>query len=152
MTIDFVVVPDRAQLSELVQRLRHGRLRTNIGNVAALTMPLRPFNRPSGPRERRSFAFIVRIRNLPNRPRAYFPLLRKWCLSIDDAQAPCDRSDSDELGKELVSDMFSALDRRIQRPSGRRRSSERHQSLCAYRVQVGLAASADGSTVYRKQR
>src|SRR5437879_115697 len=35
LTIDFVVVPDRAQLSELVRRVRDGRLRTNIGNVAA---------------------------------------------------------------------------------------------------------------------
>jgi NADPH:quinone reductase-like Zn-dependent oxidoreductase len=35
-TIDFVVESDRAQLSELVQRFRHGRLRTNIGHVAAL--------------------------------------------------------------------------------------------------------------------
>src|SRR5881275_1363043 len=33
LTIDFVVVPDRAQLSELVQRVRVGRLRTNIGNA-----------------------------------------------------------------------------------------------------------------------
>src|ERR1700749_3224383 len=31
LTIDFVVIPDRAQLSELVQRLRNGRVRTNIG-------------------------------------------------------------------------------------------------------------------------
>src|SRR5881396_3303695 len=30
LTIDFVVVPDRAQLSEVVQRARNGRLRTNI--------------------------------------------------------------------------------------------------------------------------
>src|SRR6266513_4766538 len=36
LTIDFVVVPDRAQLSELVQRVRVGRLRTKIGNVASL--------------------------------------------------------------------------------------------------------------------
>src|SRR3954463_4055880 len=36
LTIDFVVVPDRAQLSELVQRVRNGRLRTNIGNVSTL--------------------------------------------------------------------------------------------------------------------
>ena len=36
LTIDFVVEPDRAQLSELVQRVRDGRLRTNIGKVAAL--------------------------------------------------------------------------------------------------------------------
>jgi len=36
LTIDFVVVPDRAQLSEIVERARNGRLRTNIGKVAAL--------------------------------------------------------------------------------------------------------------------
>ncbi|HEY2467585.1 MAG TPA: hypothetical protein VGI45_07065 [Terracidiphilus sp.] len=34
-TIDFVVEPDRAQLSQVIQRVRNGRLRTNIGNVAA---------------------------------------------------------------------------------------------------------------------
>src|SRR6201998_3255328 len=36
LTVDFVVIQDCAQLSELVQRVRVGRLRTNIGNVAAL--------------------------------------------------------------------------------------------------------------------
>src|SRR3954463_7336391 len=45
LTIDFVVVPDRAQLSELVQRVRVGRLRTNIGNVAALDDAVAVFNR-----------------------------------------------------------------------------------------------------------
>src|SRR5256714_469568 len=44
LTIDFVVVPDRAQLSELVQRVRVGRLRTNIGNVAALDDAVAAFN------------------------------------------------------------------------------------------------------------
>src|SRR5436309_2431389 len=44
-TIDFVVVPDRAQLSELVQRVRVGRLRTNIGNVAAVDDAVAAFNR-----------------------------------------------------------------------------------------------------------
>src|SRR6187551_353156 len=36
LTVDFVVVPDRAQLSEIVRRARDGRLRTNIGKVAPL--------------------------------------------------------------------------------------------------------------------
>jgi NADPH:quinone reductase-like Zn-dependent oxidoreductase len=45
LTIDFVVLPDRAQLSELVQRLRVGRLRTNIGNVATLDDAVAAFNR-----------------------------------------------------------------------------------------------------------
>ncbi|WP_109488570.1 NADP-dependent oxidoreductase [Occallatibacter savannae] len=35
-TIDFVVEPDRAQLSLLVERLRDGRLRTNIGRELTL--------------------------------------------------------------------------------------------------------------------
>jgi NADPH:quinone reductase-like Zn-dependent oxidoreductase len=45
LTIDFVVVPDHAQLSELVRRLRNGRLRTNIGKVAALDDGVDAFNR-----------------------------------------------------------------------------------------------------------
>src|SRR5215467_7578063 len=36
LTIDFVVESDRAQLSEIVQRVRDGRLRTNIGNIVTL--------------------------------------------------------------------------------------------------------------------
>ena len=44
MTIDFVVEADRGQLSELVQRVRDGRLRTNIGSVAALEDAVAAFN------------------------------------------------------------------------------------------------------------
>ena len=36
LAVDFVVEADRAQLGEIVQRVRDGRLRTNIGNVATL--------------------------------------------------------------------------------------------------------------------
>src|SRR5690349_13260352 len=36
LTVDFVVESDRAQLGQLVQRVRDGRLRTNIGDVAPL--------------------------------------------------------------------------------------------------------------------
>ena len=36
LAIDFVVESDRAQLSEIVQRVRDGRLRTNIGNISTL--------------------------------------------------------------------------------------------------------------------
>jgi hypothetical protein len=42
--IDFVVVADRAQLSEIVQRVRNGRLRTNIGKVATLDDAVAAFN------------------------------------------------------------------------------------------------------------
>jgi len=45
LTIDFVVEADRAQLSELVQRVRDGRLRTSIGHVAALGDAVAAFNR-----------------------------------------------------------------------------------------------------------
>jgi NADPH:quinone reductase-like Zn-dependent oxidoreductase len=44
LTIDFVVVPDRAQLSELVQRARNGRLRPNNGKIAALDDAVAAFN------------------------------------------------------------------------------------------------------------
>lgn len=57
LTIDFVVVPDRGQLSELVQWLRHGRLRTNIGNVAALDEAVAAFN----PNERIKGKMIIRV-------------------------------------------------------------------------------------------
>ena len=57
LTIDFVVVPDRAQLSELVQRVRDGRLRTNIGNVSTLDDAVAAFN----PRERIKGKTIIRF-------------------------------------------------------------------------------------------
>lgn len=45
VTIDFVVEPDREQLSELVKRVRDGRARTNIGNVATIDDAVAVFNR-----------------------------------------------------------------------------------------------------------
>jgi zinc-binding alcohol dehydrogenase family protein len=36
LAVDFVVESDRAQLGEIVERVRDRRLRTNIGNVGAL--------------------------------------------------------------------------------------------------------------------
>ncbi|MBV8870666.1 MAG: NADP-dependent oxidoreductase, partial [Acetobacteraceae bacterium] len=36
LAVDFVVESDRAQLTEIVQRVRDGRLRTNVGTVATL--------------------------------------------------------------------------------------------------------------------
>jgi len=49
--IDFVVESDRAQLGEVVQRVRDGRLRTNIGTVASLddaVAALNPTDRVTG--------------------------------------------------------------------------------------------------------
>jgi NADPH:quinone reductase-like Zn-dependent oxidoreductase len=43
-TVDFVVESDRAQLSEIVQRARDGRLQTNIGNVSTLDDAAAAFN------------------------------------------------------------------------------------------------------------
>src|SRR5213083_2778235 len=57
LTIDFIVVPDRAQLSELVQRVRDGRLRTNIGDVSTLDDAVATFNRT----ERRKGKTIIRV-------------------------------------------------------------------------------------------
>jgi NADPH:quinone reductase-like Zn-dependent oxidoreductase len=58
LAVDFVVESDRAQLSEIVQRVRHGRLRTNIGNVATLDDAVAALN----PTERRNGKTIIRIR------------------------------------------------------------------------------------------
>ncbi len=56
--IDFVVESDRAHLNEIVQRVRDGRLRTNIGTVATLDDAVAAFN----PTERRPGKTIIRIR------------------------------------------------------------------------------------------
>ena len=58
LTIDFVVVSDRAQLTDVAQRVRNGRLRTNIGNVAALDDAVAAFNRI----ERIKGKTIIRVR------------------------------------------------------------------------------------------
>src|SRR5256714_10564945 len=56
--IDFVVESDRAQLSEIVQRVRDGRLRTNIGNVSTLDKAVAAFNST----ERRAGKTVIRVR------------------------------------------------------------------------------------------
>jgi NADPH:quinone reductase-like Zn-dependent oxidoreductase len=55
--IDFVVESDRAQLIEIVQRVRDGRLRTNIGNVSTLDEAILAFN----PTERRTGKTVIRL-------------------------------------------------------------------------------------------
>jgi NADPH:quinone reductase-like Zn-dependent oxidoreductase len=55
-TVDFVVVPDRAHLNEIVRRARDGRVRTNIGNVAVLDDAVAAFN----PTKRISGKTIIR--------------------------------------------------------------------------------------------
>jgi len=44
LAVDFVVESDRAQLSEVVRRVRDGRLRTNIGTVSTLDAAVAAFN------------------------------------------------------------------------------------------------------------
>ena len=58
LAVGFVVAPDRAQLSEIVQRVRDRRLRANIGNVASLDDAVAAFN----PAERISGQTIIRVR------------------------------------------------------------------------------------------
>jgi len=58
LTVDFVVESNRAQLGEIVQRLRDGRLRTNIGTVSTLDDAVAAFNRT----ERRKGKTIIRVR------------------------------------------------------------------------------------------
>src|SRR5215510_3172328 len=56
--IDFVVEADRTQLSEIAQRVRDGRLRTNIGKISSLDDAVGTFNS----RERRAGKTVIRIR------------------------------------------------------------------------------------------
>jgi len=58
LAVDFVVESDRVQLSEIVQRVRDGRLRTNIGNVSTLDDAVAALN----PTERRKGNTIIRVR------------------------------------------------------------------------------------------
>jgi NADPH:quinone reductase-like Zn-dependent oxidoreductase len=58
LAIDFVVESDRAQLGEIVQRVRDGRLRTNIGTVAPLDKAIAAFN----PTKRTPGKTIIRTR------------------------------------------------------------------------------------------
>src|SRR4051794_16844913 len=59
LAIDFVVESDRGQLSEIVRRVRDGRLRTNIGNVATLDDAVAAFN----PTKRIKGKTIIRVRS-----------------------------------------------------------------------------------------
>src|SRR5262245_30215438 len=58
LAIDFVVESDRAQLGEVVQRVRDGRLRTNIGKVATLDEAVAALN----PTQRATGKTVIRIR------------------------------------------------------------------------------------------
>ena len=56
--VDFVVESDRAQLHEIVQRVRDGRLRTNIGTVVRLDDAVAAFNSTA----RRAGKTTIRVR------------------------------------------------------------------------------------------
>ncbi|MEU2931016.1 NADP-dependent oxidoreductase [Streptomyces sp. NPDC007251] len=58
LAVDFVVEADRSQLGEIVQRVRDGRLRTNIAQVADLDDAIAAFN----PTERVRGKTIIRLR------------------------------------------------------------------------------------------
>jgi NADPH:quinone reductase-like Zn-dependent oxidoreductase len=58
LAVDFVVEADRGQLGEIVRRVREGRLKTNIGSVAALDDAVAAFN----PAERIKGKTIIRVR------------------------------------------------------------------------------------------
>jgi NADPH:quinone reductase-like Zn-dependent oxidoreductase len=58
LAVDFVVESDRVQLSEIVERVRDGRLRTNIDSVSTLDDAVAALN----PTERRKGKSIVRVR------------------------------------------------------------------------------------------
>jgi NADPH:quinone reductase-like Zn-dependent oxidoreductase len=58
LAIDFVVEADRGQLGEVVERVRDGRLRTNIGTVATLDEAVAALN----PTERVTGKTIIRVR------------------------------------------------------------------------------------------
>jgi len=58
LAIDFVVESDRAQLAEIVQRVRDGRLRPNIGKVSTLDDAVATFNSS----ERHAGKTVIQVR------------------------------------------------------------------------------------------
>jgi NADPH:quinone reductase-like Zn-dependent oxidoreductase len=58
LAVDFVVESDRAQLGEIVQRVRDGRLRTHIGRVSTLDDAVATFNST----ERHPGKTVIRVR------------------------------------------------------------------------------------------
>jgi NADPH:quinone reductase-like Zn-dependent oxidoreductase len=58
LAVDFVVEADRHELSMIAQRVRDGRLRTNIGDVATLDDAVAALN----PTERRKGKTVIRVR------------------------------------------------------------------------------------------
>ena len=59
VAVDFVVEADRAQLNEIILRVRDGRLRTNIGNVSTLDDAVAAFN----PTARTKGKTVIRVRS-----------------------------------------------------------------------------------------
>jgi hypothetical protein len=57
LAVDFVVEADRAELGEIVQRVRDGRLRTNIGDIASLDDAIGALN----PTTRRLGKTVIRV-------------------------------------------------------------------------------------------
>ncbi|MPY48117.1 NADP-dependent oxidoreductase [Streptomyces acidicola] len=57
LAVDFVVEADRAELGEIVQRVRDGRLRTNIGDIASLDDAIGALN----PTTRRRGKTVIRV-------------------------------------------------------------------------------------------
>ena len=58
LAVDFVVESDRAQLTEIVQRVRDGRLKTNIGDIVSLDEAVATFNSS----KRAKGKMIIRVR------------------------------------------------------------------------------------------
>ena len=84
LAVDFVVESDRAQLGEIVQRVRDGRLRTNIGNVATLDDAVAALN----PTERRNGKTIIRVRPVKDSGTAMGP-----SVVVDQGQSRSDVGD-----------------------------------------------------------
>ncbi|MGW0166557.1 NADP-dependent oxidoreductase [Streptomyces sp. NPDC003343] len=57
LAVDFVVEADRAELGEIVQRVRDGRLRSNIGDIASLDDAIAALN----PTTRRRGKTVIRV-------------------------------------------------------------------------------------------
>ena len=88
LAVDFVVESDRAQLSEIAQRVRDGRLRTNIGTVATLqdaVAALNPAERINGKTSHPRSS----VRTLRDKRKALCVILRHHRMRSSPAREAC---------------------------------------------------------------
>jgi NADPH:quinone reductase-like Zn-dependent oxidoreductase len=93
LTIDFVVEPNRSQLSEIVKRVREGKLRVNIGTISTLDDAVATLIRATVSTEKRLSAFVPKSADvevlLPLGDRCFLEPVKKLWSVYPNMGSPC---------------------------------------------------------------